>query len=224
MSYFIQSNQNIEHNIEDTESDDDTDDESDEYDESDDDDNSSQYEYDEHTLARLPESLDWRFLGAVSPVRDQTNVCGSCWAFSAVGAVEAALYIHNGMKEFVRLSEQALIDCAWSNGNDGCVGGFDSAAFEWIKDNGGIPTDESYGKYRAMEGICHANDSNVVLKAPISGWARVRSGDSNAMKLALVKHGPVSATMYASERFLHYTNSDQLFFDPDWYEHHFLLI
>ncbi|TKR62343.1 hypothetical protein L596_026322 [Steinernema carpocapsae] len=37
--------------------------------------------------AEIPESLNWRALGYVSEVKDQ-GMCGSGWAFSAVGAVE----------------------------------------------------------------------------------------------------------------------------------------
>jgi C1A family cysteine protease len=39
--------------------------------------------------------IDWRTMGAVNPIKDQGS-CGSCWAFSAVSAVESAWYVaHN---------------------------------------------------------------------------------------------------------------------------------
>ncbi|CAG4983314.1 unnamed protein product [Parnassius apollo] len=60
---------------------------------------------------KLPPEFDWRLFGAVTPVKDQ-SVCGSCWSFGTVGAVEGALFLRNG-GHLVRLSQQALIDCSW---------------------------------------------------------------------------------------------------------------
>lgn len=164
------------------------------------------YKLNQEMIDDLPESLDWRLHGAVTSVKHQTDVCGSCWAFGAVGAIEGALFLHNAKKELIRLSEQALIDCSWGYENDGCDGGWDFQAFEWVKKNRGIPTEESYGSYKAQEGLCHVKHSDVVLKAPITGWVNVTSGDSNAMKFALLKHGPISAAIHAPDSLLYYSN------------------
>ncbi|CAH2243587.1 jg11407, partial [Pararge aegeria aegeria] len=62
---------------------------------------------------KVPAEHDWRLFGAVTPVKDQ-SVCGSCWSFGTVGAVEGALFMHNG-GHLVRLSQQALVDCSWGS-------------------------------------------------------------------------------------------------------------
>ena len=80
-----------------------------------------------HRRRRYPESRDWRDLGVVSPVKNQGR-CGSCWTFSATGALEAAYALEFG--SILSLSEQQLIDCAQAFDNHGCSGGLPSHAFE----------------------------------------------------------------------------------------------
>ncbi len=63
--------------------------------------------------------VDWRASGAVQGIKDQGQ-CGSCWAFSAISAVESSHKIASG--SLLSLSEQQLVDC--STANYGCNGGW----------------------------------------------------------------------------------------------------
>lgn len=49
------------------------------------------YKLDETIVRNLPKSFDWRLYGAVTPVKDQSLVCGACWAFAAVGKKKLVL-------------------------------------------------------------------------------------------------------------------------------------
>lgn len=81
-----------------------------------------------------PATVDWRTVGAVTPVKDQGS-CGSCWAFSAIGALEGAYYIST--TTLTDFSEQQLIDCtnatSSSYTNQGCSGGWMSTSYDYLK-------------------------------------------------------------------------------------------
>ncbi|XP_076249586.1 C1 family peptidase 26-29-p [Calliopsis andreniformis] len=156
----------------------------------------------------IPDSLDWRLYGAVTPVKDQ-SVCGSCWSFGTTGAVEGAYYMKYG--KLVRLSQQALIDCSWGFGNNGCDGGEDFRSYQWIMKHGGLPTEDDYGGYLGQDGFCHMN--NVTAVAKITGFVNVTPNDPNALKLAIAKHGPVSVAIDASHKtFSFYSHG--VYYDP----------
>lgn len=157
----------------------------------------------------VPESLDWRIAGAVTPVKDQ-SVCGSCWSFGTAGHIESAYFLK--YNNLIRFSQQALIDCSWGYGNNGCDGGEDFRAYQWMMEIGGIPSEEEYGGYLGQDGYCRVD--NKTLYAAIDGWVNVTSGDSEAMKLALFKHGPLSIAIDAGHKsFSYYANG--VYYEPE---------
>lgn len=82
--------------------------------------------------------IDWQAAGMVSKVKNQAQ-CGSCWAFSATAAMESA-YLMKATA--VDLSEQQLVDCSHSYGNQGCNGGWMDSAFDYAIDQGLTTTDK----------------------------------------------------------------------------------
>ena len=94
-----------------------------------------------NTVPLMPESVDWRS-SAVTVVKDQGQ-CGSCWAFSAAGAMEGAWAI--ATNDLVDISEQQLVDCAGIKyGNMGCNGGMMDGAFQYAMNGNGMCTETQY--------------------------------------------------------------------------------
>lgn len=99
-------------------------------------------------VAPVNDDVDWATKGMVSPIKNQGS-CGSCWAFSATGVLESwALF--KGQK--VSLSEQQLVDCSSSYGNEGCNGGFNYQGLAYVKDKG-IASESEYA-YTAKTQKC----------------------------------------------------------------------
>jgi cathepsin L len=139
----------------------------------------------------LPDSVDWRTKGYVTGVKDQAQ-CGSCWAFSATGSIEGQYARKTGTLE--SFSEQQLVDCSGSFGNEGCNGGLMDQAFDYVQQYG-IERESDYA-YTARDGKCHYDASKVVTK--VTGHVDIPEGNEDKLKEAIATAGPVSVAIDAS--------------------------
>ena len=140
----------------------------------------------------VPEAVDWRKKNAVTSVKDQGQ-CGSCWSFSATGAIEGAWAISTG--NLVNLSEQQLVDCANKKyGNFGCNGGMMDNAFEYVIDNGQC-ADAEY-PYTAKAGSCQT----CKKVAQLSQCYDVPPNNQLALKEAVALKGPIAIAIEADTR------------------------
>lgn len=157
----------------------------------------------------LPAEMNWRLRGAVTPVKDQA-VCGSCWSFGSTGAIEGAVFVKTG--HLVRLSSQNLMDCSWGFGNNGCDGGEEFRAYEWIMKHGGIATELSYGQYLAVDSFCHTEKAEI--GAQLSGYVNVTSGSIDSLKEAIATKGPCAVGIDAAHlSFVFYANG--VYYEPE---------
>jgi len=146
----------------------------------------------EYSGAALPDTVDWTSSGAVTPVKDQ-KACGSCWAFSAVGALEGAWQLSKGA--LVSLSEQQFVDCAKSFGNDGCGGGLMDQAFQYAVQMG-LCSESDY-PYEAADGTCRMSSCTAVVPSgAVTGYQDVKKEDVQALMEAVSKQ-PVSVGVEA---------------------------
>ncbi|OQV22551.1 putative Digestive cysteine proteinase 2 [Hypsibius exemplaris] len=144
------------------------------------------------TKDELPSSIDWRDLGAVTPVRDQ-GLCRSCWAFASSAAMESAFFIQTG--NLIVLSPENFVDCIDTGEPkpNRCEGDYCEDAFEWAKN--GITTEAAY-PYVAFEGapaeLTACKPKTNQLKVRTTGEVLVEEGSELALMEAIANVGPVT--------------------------------
>ncbi|XP_061541160.1 cathepsin O isoform X2 [Phycodurus eques] len=140
----------------------------------------------------LPAKFDWRDRAVVGPVQNQ-QACGSCWAFSVVGAVQAANAIAGSRLE--ELSVQQVVDCCFQNG--GCNGGSPTKALLWLRTTKVKLVPQSDYPYTAKNGMCHFFLQSQRGVGVGNFTAHNFSGQEEAMKAELAERGPLSVVVDA---------------------------
>lgn len=187
----------------------------------------------------IPSQFSWKDYGGdwTTPAKDQGN-CGSCWAFSGISTMEAAINIASGYPDTdIDLSEQYILSCLPYGGS--CNGGWTDDCFYSI-----ISTDPSIGN--GINGVClescmpytgddwlpcddkcpNWNNYSVPPEETDILWQMESWGanhnlenddpnDRDIVKGYILDYGPLSASMYATSGFSSYWSSHH---DPnDWY-------
>jgi len=142
------------------------------------------------TAAAPPQPIDWVAKGAVTDIKTQ-GVCGSCWSFSASGAIEGRHFLETG--ELVSLSEQELMDCDTHDVDHGCHGGNPAIAMEWVinntkNGNGGQCTETAL----PYSGVPDASCIAVQGVAGLTNWTGISQNETE-IAVQLGRLGPLSA-------------------------------
>jgi len=148
-------------------------------------------------VSSLGATVDWTTgKVAVTPVKNQGN-CGSCWSFSATGAMEGAYMIaKNSLPSF---SEQALVSCDTAGNDKGCSGGWMDDAFKFAMSKGGLPTESAYPYTSGSSGANGACKSwTPYTGSKPSGFTDVTPKNVNALMTAVAKK-PVSIAIQANQ-------------------------
>ncbi len=158
-----------------------------------------------YTTTSLPASFNWCDLGGCTPVRDQ-GACGSCWAFGTVGPLESAILIQDGISR--DLAEQYLVSC--NTDGWGCNGGWWAHDYHEWKIPPGEPAAgavyEADFPYAATDLPCNGP---YVHHETIADWVYIGTSSTvppvDAIKQAILDHGPVSAAVCVDTAFQNYT-------------------
>ena len=146
-----------------------------------------EYTYDPNEVTG---TYDWS--SKMAPIKNQGQ-CGSCWAFSAVASVEARYHFLFLKKDKVEttFSEQQVVDC--DTKSEGCNGGFEKNAFNYLKKPGFIKSSDY--PYTARDGTCR--DKSFKAVDTVKGIVSIKAGDYDGL-IAAGQTAPISVAVDAT--------------------------
>jgi len=160
----------------------------------------------DHTADNVPSEFSWFDIpGVKHPAKDQ-GLCGSCWAFSAIGQLEMQAFLEG--IDYMSISEQHAIDCVTSNITHGCCGGWPGDVFDQIDY---YITEASY-PYELMDGSSECNPSSCRSKGKTChddlqayGYDSFFPMTASELKEQIWVYGPISIWMNATNELNSYT-------------------
>ena len=183
----------------------------------------------------FPSTVDWRNSSIVGPVKDQGQ-CGSCWAFSAVGALESQ--VMKKLNVSISLSEQDMVDCVKNISSpdgstdccSGCEGGEMYAVYQYLSDHqkGSDDTERQY-PYTATDQNCKSLPSSV-KDIKLSAYVSLPSKNETAMAAAVYHIGPLSIGVNANQDWQLYQKGiynptpDQCNSSPEYQDHGVIVV
>ena len=145
------------------------------------------------TTSPYVDDWDWRNRHGknwITSVKNQ-GTCGSCWAFSSIGATEAMVNLYFNQQLNLDLSEQDLISCSIAGD---CIGGVPGNALDYIASNGVV--DEATFPYSESDGSCMNKGTNPLELIKIGGKSEYGSLEyprtEDILKKMLIHMGPLS--------------------------------
>jgi len=151
-------------------------------------------------VSAVPASVDWTTTtGVVTPVKNQGN-CGSCWSFSATGALEGVYALkYPQTSTWSGFSEQELVSCNTKT-DSGCNGGLMDRAFAYVANNKGLCSEVSYpytSGTTGQDGSC-ITTCTIDTKLNVPTHTDVQTNSDSALASALALH-PVSVAIQANQ-------------------------
>jgi len=142
--------------------------------------------------------MDWTAKGVVAQVKNQGQ-CGSCWAFSTIGALGSAYAIKTG--KLIEFSEQELVSC--DTQDSACNGGLMDTAFNWLENfaTAGLCTEGDYpysSGTTASRGECLKSTCAPVEGSVPSSYVDIQPNEA-ALLAAVANHGPISVAIEADQ-------------------------